>query len=68
MLRRAYKPLGHSKPLIAPSGINRGEEAYLRIGMGQRFSDLHGLTQRWVVLIPSMLKQIEHCMQREGCI
>lgn len=55
MLRRAYKSLGHSKPLIAPSGIIRGGEAYLRIGMGQRFSDLHGLTlQRFVLIRPSL--------------
>lgn len=67
MLCRAYKSMGHSKPLIASGGINSGEEAYLRIGMGATLCQIYtALIYEGPSIIPSMLKQIEHCVLRDG--
>ncbi len=67
MLCRAFKSLGHSKPLIASGGINSGEEAYLRICMGATLCQIYtAFVYDGPSIIPSMLKQIEHCMLRDG--
>ncbi len=67
MLCRAYRALGHSKPLIASGGINSGEEAYLRICMGATLCQIYtAFVYEGPSLIPSMLREIENCMFRDG--
>ena len=67
MLCRAYKALGHSKPLVASGGINSGEEAYLRICMGATLCQIYtAFVYEGPSLIPSMLEQIEKGMLRDG--
>lgn len=69
MLCRACKAMGHSKPLIASGGINSGEEAFLRVCMGATLCQIYtAFIYEGPSIIPSMLKQIEHCMLRDGFI
>lgn len=67
MLKKAFTAIGHDKPIIASGGINSGEEAYLRICMGASLCQIYtAFIYKGPSIIPSMLKQMKHCMEQDG--